>query len=75
MKEGDVVITCDTNQAGTLQCVCKDVACVLLRSGYIWMGNIRMLRLPQPDEDLSHTNDEPPKLSVKTGTNKRSKKN
>ena len=50
-KEGTVVITMDTGQAGT---VCGKAAetMVLLRNGDIWYGSENKLRLPQDQADL-----------------------
>lgn len=54
IDEGVVVIT-DQNQAGTVVWTFADTACVLLRNGELFVGPIRMLRIPQSEEDLAGT--------------------
>jgi len=75
MKEGEIVITCDTNQSGTIQWISGETAQVLLRNAELWTGSVRSLRLPQSPEDLASTVEEnaqrlAPKTRIKSKGNK-----
>ena len=50
--EGDVVICCDSGQAGTIIESNKREVWVLLRNGNIWVNSANMLRMPQDQADL-----------------------
>jgi uncharacterized protein YaiI (UPF0178 family) len=51
LKEGQVVITNDTGQAGTV-CGFVNGIMVLLQNGDIWHGSENSLRFPQDKADL-----------------------